>query len=309
MPAAARGGILRRMKLDPTTGNRVAAEPDPTPPEAPETDIAAEENPAPPAFDPNIPGDRSLSERMTYTLPKPALGWARDEADLKFTVAQLTLSDRCRAFRTSVNKLTNMVSTGDLGIALVKESIVRIGANDNPGTDDVESWWSLLGPREIKLIGMAYDKLHTPTAKQANAYTKSRRLDPQRRRHVYTLPTDIVPPKRWPARSFIVDAKADLTFAMQEMTVADEQAASNAVEDIDDNASHRAIQLMFSIRSIGGHEVGNTPEELALKRAWLDDIGPQAYKLVTGTYAQLHEVDLGLIEQFLNSAEPPDSAA
>lgn len=259
-------------------------------------------------FDPNRHADVSLGERCTYTLPVKPLGWTRDDADLKFTMVQLTVSERCRAFRISVDKLSGTVTTGDLGVALVKASIVRIGEDENPGTDEVDRWWMQLDAKSIKLLSYAYDRLHSGSDEEAAAFTKSQKLDPARRRHGFTFPASLVPPRRWAARSYLGGSVADLSFTMQELTVREEQAAANAVEDLDDNASHRCMQLLFSVRSIGGVELDNSPANLEVKRLWLEDIGPKAYKFVTGVYAQLHEVDRALVERFLESAESPAGA-
>lgn len=288
------------MKFDPKTGAASSDPPSPMP-----TTAQPEETgePEAPSYDPNEPADRSLGERVRYRLPVPALGWKRDPAELSVVLAQVDIASRCRAFRLAVDKLTQQVSLADMGIALVKQSIVQIGEIVNPDDDDLESWWKHLDPKSIKLLSVAYDRLHDPTAAHALAYTKSHRPDPDRRRHGYTIPEAALPKRRWKARDYLVNATEDLRFVMQEMTIADEQKAANAVDDIDDNVAHRIIQIMFSIRSIAGREVDNSAEGLALKRRWLEDIGPRAHKLVTGTYAQLHEVDRALVESFLESAE------
>ncbi len=292
------------MKFDPQTGAASSDPPSPLPtPAQPE-----ETEPEAPSYDPNDPADRSLGERVRYKLPKPELGWKRPVEDLSVVLAQTCIADRCRAYRLAVDKLTQTLSPGDMGIALVKQSVVQIGENVDPGTDEVESWWRALDPKAVKLLTIAFDRLHDPTAKDASAYGKSYRPDPDRRRHGYTIPETSLPKRRWAAREHIVGKVDDLRFAMQEMTVADEQKAANAVADIDDNVAHRVIQILFSIRSIGGRELDNSPEGLAIKRRWLEDIGPRAHKLVTGTYARLHEVDHALVESFLDSAVPLDDA-
>lgn len=307
MPAAVPGGILRRMKFTPDQPAPAADDPRSSAPEAPDQDGGEPEQPQH-DFDPNRPADVSLGERRTYTLPVKPLGWSRPDADLKFTMVQLTLSERCRAFRISVDKLSNTVSTGDLGVALVKASIVQIGENENPGTDEVDRWWTHLDAKSVKLLSFAYDQLHSGTDKEADEFTASQKLDPARRRHGFTFPASLVPPRRWAARSYLGSATADLSFTMQELTVRDEQAAANAVDDLDDNASHRCMQILFSVRSVGGVELDNSPANLETKRLWLEDIGPKAYKFVTGVYAQLHEVDRALVERFLESAESPAGA-
>ena len=83
-----------------------------------------------------------------------------------------------------------------------------------------------------------------------------------------------------------------------------DMAASDAVEDPDDVGAARVMLAMFFLVKIGDESFGNDHEALARKMDWIEALGPQGGMMVSGLYAQMHEVAHGVIAEFLDSSTP-----
>lgn len=280
-----------------------------------------------------------LGDGVRNVLPVDIVdGWTRPELDLSFDIRQMTIAENCRAHRMAEAKATGtetpytLLQREQLGNALR-----RIGDIDSPSDAIVSQWIDDIGFQGWAFVWSAFLSIHLVTEYAVSKFEASKRRDVAARRVTYTIPAQTLPRKRWAARTsmackwehkiddqtlvdsshWLVDGKPaepgvadrlgrDLTFTMQELKQGDSTTITDLVEDPDDKAAIRVMEVMYSLVNIGGVALTNSPADLAKKRAWLEDIGPRAQRLVTGVWVKMHEVDHAKMATFLDAATPLD---
>ena len=270
-----------------------------------------------------------LGDGRRATLPPHFIdGQACPPEHLTFEVRQQTIAETARCFRLA-RRGDNTLDTAMLELQLIRSALRKIGANDTLSDHDIDSWLRDIGPQGAKYVDELVSRLTGTNKLMSDMFTASYRPDRASRRHGYTVPQLCIPAKRWAARTMldarwdnnnqvwtvgggVVDFAAenrierDLSFVMTELTVAQENGASDLVDDPDDMHAVRIVMVMLSIVEIGRRSLGNSPEDMEYKLCWLEDIGPRGRLLVTGVYAKLHEVDRVELSRFLDSAEALD---
>lgn len=281
----------------------------------------------------------ALGDGIRNSLPLEIVdGWTRPLEDLSFDIRQMTIAENCRAHRMAEAKSVG----SDTPYSLIQReqvgnAIRRIGAVENPDDAYMSKWIDAIGFQGWAFIWGQFLTVHLVTEYAVAKFEASKRRDVAARRVTYSIPAQTLPRKRWAARTaiackwehkvdaetlvdsshWIVDGKPaepgvadslgrDLTFTMQELKQGDSTVISDLVEDPDDKAAVRVMEVMYSLVSIGGTALANTPTDLAVKRQWLEDIGPRAQRLVTGVWVKMHEVDHAKMATFLDAATPLD---
>lgn len=280
-----------------------------------------------------------LGDGVRNVLPVDIVpGWTRPLSDLSVDIRQMTIAEHCRARRMAAAMSPGSETNQDLKCRLqLGAGIRRIGDVHNPDDAFVEKWVDDIGYQGWAFMWNQFLLLHNVDAHSVKKYDASRRADVAARRYSFVIPAATLPKKRWAARTrfacawvhkvdpetlvdsshWTVDGKPaevdiadrlsqDLSFTMQELRQGDHTTVSNLIEDPDDVWATRTLEVMYSIVSIGGRALGNSPADLAFKRAWLEDIGPRAGNLVTGTWTKMHEVDVAKMSTFLDAATPLD---
>lgn len=264
--------------------------------------------------------------------------WTRPVSDLTFEMRQITIAENCRARRMATAKCP----TEDVPYELqcreqLGNAIRKVGDTENPDDAFMEQWINDLGFHGWQFVWSQFLTLHSVSIHANAKFEASRRRDVAARRVSYTLPAACLPRKRWAARTnfdckwvhdvddaTLVDRShwtvagqpapieiadrlsMDLSFTLQELKQGDAPTIMDLVEDPDDKFAVRCMETMFGLVSISGRALGNTPPDLAFKRAWLEDIGVRGQRLVSGTFTKMHEVDMAKIATFLDSATPLD---
>lgn len=258
-------------------------------------------------------------------------GIGMPESELTFTARQHTISEMCRCFRLAT--VAEHLNTVELENQIMRSAIRSIGTNLSPSDAAIDRWISDIGPQGFKYVNELIGRLTGISKYMSDLYMTSYRPDRAKRRHNYTVPPVCLPVKRWAARTglpakwhfevteekidkshWLVDGAApdidvqsrlnrDLSFVMTEITVAQENSIADLADDPDDTHAVRILSTMLAIVEIGGRPLGDSPADMEEKLIWLEDIGPRARLLVTGTYAKLHEVDRVELSRFLASAE------
>lgn len=280
-----------------------------------------------------------LGDGRRATLPPHFIdGQACPPEHLTFEVRQQTIAETARCFRLA-RRGDNTLDTAMLELQLIRSALRKIGANDTLSDHDIDSWLRDIGPQGAKYVDELVSRLTGTNKLMSDMFTASYRPDRASRRHGYTVPQLCIPAKRWAARTLVNarwnpkvaaegDSKGhdahwsidgapvdfptenrierDLSFVMTELTVAQENGASDLVDDPDDMHAVRIVMVMLSIVEIGRRSLGNSPEDMEYKLCWLEDIGPRGRLLVTGVYAKLHEVDRVELSRFLDSSEALD---
>lgn len=296
-----------------------------------------------PMFQPSLMSDASIGDGVRNTIPLTAAeGWTRPASDLTFTMRQLTLGEHCQAVRMAAPSAGEPPETAALHREYVIAAVRSIGDNAQPSGADITTWIEDIGIQGWQYVWRQFQALHSVNVDDLKRYEASRRSDVVNRRFTYRLPAAIMPRKRWHSRTML-DARwvadidpvtlvdrshwtvrsaagtyepaptdiadkldADLTFTFKEARQSDSSLVADLAEDPDDNYAVRQLNVMHALCNIGGRELTNGPADLAFKRRWLEDTGPRANLLVTGTWVRLHEVDHGKIASFLDGATPLD---
>lgn len=321
--------------FDPTANKAPAPLTAPAPPAQPqpEDDGAPRYQPAHHLF-PASDGDG-----VRNTLPLDVLsGWTRPAADLSFDIRQMTIAEHCRARRIASSLSPGSETNLDImNRQQLSNGLRRIGDTHNPDDATVEKWIEDIGYQGWHFVWNQFLLVHSVGTYAVGKYEASKRADVLARRVSYVIPGSTVPRKRWAARmtlacawvhavddATLVDTShwtvdgqpaepgtadtlsRDLAFTLQEMKQGDHTTVSDLAEDPDDYWSIRMLEVMWSLVSIGGRTLTNSPADLAFKRRWLEDIGPRALNLVTGTWVKMHEVDHARMATFLDAATPLD---
>ena len=281
----------------------------------------------------------ALGDGIRNTLPLEIVdGWTRPAEDLSFDLRQMTIAENCRAHRMAEAKAAGTDTPYTLiHREQVGNAIRRIGAVENPDDAFMSKWLDDIGFQGWAFVWGQFLTVHLVTEYAVAKFEASKRRDVPARRVTYNIPAACLPRKRWAARTCTeckwehkVDAETlvdsshwtvagklaepgvadslsrDLTFTMQELKQGDSTVIADLVEDPDDKAAVRVMEVMYSLVGIGGTALTNAPADLAVKRQWLEDIGPRAQRLVTGVYVKMHEVDHAKMATFLDAATPLD---
>jgi hypothetical protein len=269
-------------------------------------------------------------------------GWQRPAAELVFEMRQLTVAERCRAFRmaTDGGNTDNVVMLDKM----IEYTIRKIGdlTGDLLTDDFVHQWVQDLGLQGSSFLETLFTQLHSPPASLERAYVASMRTDIVARTQSFVIPAGLVPRKRWAARvgracmwapevpgakgkkgekattgtpaHWVVDGSPadqqvaeelgrDLRFTMSELRNEAFSQISNIVADVDDAAATRQMAVMFAITNIGGRALGRSNEDLVYKRKWSEDVGPKALSMIMGSHAKIQATDHGLLATFLGASE------
>lgn len=295
-----------------------------------------DEVPREPQFEPSehrFPID--LGDGVRATLPPELVdGVPIAERDLTFEARQHTIAETCQCFRLSTRG--EHVDTNEIENQLLRTAIRKVGDKEGAelGDGELDAWLRDIGIQGTKFVNELVARLTGMSKEWSDLYAATYRVDRARRRHTYSIPPVALPRKRWAARTGI-DARwlqqvnadktvtahwlvngeppeldvqnrlnRDLTFTITELTVAQENSIADLAKDPDDTHAVRILSTMLAIVEIGGATLGDSPSDMETKLKWLEDIGPRARLLVTGTYAKLHEVDRVALSRFLASAQP-----
>ncbi len=288
-------------------------------------------------FSPDL-GDGLRNRFTAEMLP----GWQRPLAEMAFEMRQLTIAERCRAFRFATNGDTtdNVVMLDKM----IEYTIRKIGDRSGEDlTDDfVHQWVQDLGLQGSSFLETLFTQLHSPTVAQERAYVASMRTDVVARTQSFVIPASLVPRKRWTQRvghactwvpaptppkgkkgekpveiapahwaidgapvdqQLAEEINRDLRFTMSELRNEAFSQVNNIIADVDDAAATRQMNVMFAITSIGGRPLGRSNEDLAFKRKWSEDVGPKALSMIMGSHAKIQATDHGLLATFLGSSE------
>lgn len=246
-----------------------------------------------------LPGEGAEYDALAFDMGAAGFSpvhWTRPKEDLSFVIRQPTIPEQCRGVRL----LPEGATADELGRIMMSITVSRIGAQSNPGEDEVLRWLDDLHATGADLVARAAVHVCHPSAEADKAFAASRTYDPGRKCFDFRLPRALLPKK---STASIPDS--DLSFSMRELTYREASAADDACDDPDDVYAIRVLKIMWSISQIGDKVLSHSAGDLLLRRRWLARVGHPAWLLIAGTFTRMHEVDRGLVDRFLSSAATP----